>query len=130
MVSQDVASSNEYEFLNRGPLSKGVRRLLADQRIDPWNPNDVNRDGAVNPIDALMIIDWLNRTAIKSSGDVDDPASLSLDTNFDSFISPLDALEVIHQLNFGQEASQAEGESTWGGLSAQQVDEYWAKLRD
>ncbi len=130
VVSQDVASSNEYEFLNRGPLSKGVRRLLADQRIDPWNPNDVNRDGAVNPIDALMIIDWLNRTAIKSSGDVDDPASLSLDTNFDSFISPLDALEVIHQLNFGQEASQAEGESTWGGLSAQQVDEYWAKLRD
>jgi hypothetical protein len=109
-----------------GSLENGIRRILGNQRINPSNANDVNRDGVLNPLDALMVVDWLNR----QSGDTAPQASVYLDTNFDNFISPRDVLEVINELNSPYPESPAEGESNWDLLSPTQVDEYWSRLRE
>jgi hypothetical protein len=109
-----------------GSLENGIRRILGSQRINPTNPYDVNRDGVLNPLDALMVVDWLNR----QSGNSAPQASVYLDTNFDNIISPLDVLEVIHELNSYYPESPADGESNWDMLSPTQVDEYWSRLRE
>lgn len=59
------------------------------------NPSDVNMDGTASPLDALIVIDELNRTE-RTSGQT---ALTMSDTNNDGFVSPLDALVVIDTLN-------------------------------
>jgi hypothetical protein len=59
------------------------------------NPPDVNMDGHASPIDALMVINELNRSE-KSSVET---APMMADTNNDGFVSPVDALVVIDTLN-------------------------------
>jgi hypothetical protein len=70
-----------------------------------WKPNrlDVNVDGVVSPLDALLVIIELNavgprRLAPTPGGTL---APLFLDTSGDDSITPLDALEVIIYLNSG-----------------------------
>ena len=68
---------------------------------DHLSPLDINQDGVVSPLDALLIINQLNgnsrRVGLRSSkllgyrGD--------LDVNADLELSPLDALLVVNQLN-------------------------------
>ena len=70
------------------------RDLLAAAQ-NPYQPLDVNFDLFVSPIDALLVINHLNR------GSPDDSEGL-LDVSGDSFVSPLDALVVINQLNTSQ----------------------------
>ena len=78
-------------------------------------PTDVNANGVVSPLDALLVINWLN------SHDRSQPLpkpSESLhpqpyfDVNGDGIVSPLDALLVINRLNRDRN-SGSEGE---GGL--------------
>jgi hypothetical protein len=80
-------------------------------------PRDVTADGVVSPIDALLVINYLN-----SGGRPDAAASgegmvgYYLDVNGDNFVSPIDALLVINDLNSRPEgaatsANLAEGES-------------------
>ena len=64
-------------------------------RHNLMNPSDVNMDGTASPIDALMIIDELNRSG-QSSGS---QSPMMADTNNDGFVSPVDALIVIDNLN-------------------------------
>ncbi|MFM8216351.1 MAG: Ig-like domain-containing protein [Pirellula sp.] len=59
------------------------------------NPADVNMDGRASPIDALMVIDELNR----SDRSADGQNRMMADTNNDGFVSPVDALVVIDTLN-------------------------------
>jgi len=61
------------------------------------NPSDVNMDGVASPIDALMIIDELNR----SEESFDASIRMMSDTNNDGFVSPVDALVIIDTLNAG-----------------------------
>ncbi len=91
-----------------------------------WKPNrlDVNADGHITPLDALLIIIWLN-----SEGPVLlDPvpggtqAPLFLDTSGDNAISPLDAVEVINFLNIG-----AGGESEPNAFSPSALDAAWSE---
>lgn len=79
-------------------------------------PTDVNANGVVSPLDALLVINWLN------SHDRSQPLpkpSESLhplpyfDVNGDGIVSPLDALLVINRLNRDR-SSGSEGEV--GGL--------------
>lgn len=71
----------------------------------PWNnsrlANDVDGDGRVAAIDALAIIDELNRAGSRTLAAP--TASLTpppyFDTNADNLLSSLDALRVIDQLN-------------------------------
>ena len=70
--------------------------------IAPWQntgkPVDVNGDGAVTPIDALVVINYLNahgQGALPSAF----AGSNYLDVNGDNQVTPLDALSVINYLN-------------------------------
>ena len=69
------------------------------------NPNDVDNDGSVSPLDILSIINYLN---VFGAGNV--PAGSPppyVDVNGDNLITPLDGLDVINFLN---RAGNGEGE--------------------
>ena len=72
-------------------------------------PEDVNSDQIVTPLDALMVINYLNSSAdrsVCSLGGEGESLAL-LDVSGDSWISPLDALLVINHLNAEGEVSEA-----------------------
>ncbi len=68
---------------------------------------DVNADGYVSPIDALLVVSHLNSGNSTSSGS-SSTFNPRLDVNRDRYVSPLDALLVISYLNGG--AGEGEGE--------------------
>jgi uncharacterized protein YkwD len=70
---------------------------------NPLNPLDVNGDGVVAPIDALLVINELN-TALVPGVTATPPW---VDVNGDNAVSPVDALLVINQLGSAQAASSA-----------------------
>ena len=95
------------------------------------NPSDVNMDGVASPIDALAVIDELNR----SKSTLESNSKMMMDTNNDGFVSPVDALVVIDTLNsefvsrlpklsFGSGGGGGSGEGTGGDVIA--VDDYQA----
>ncbi len=78
-------------------LSPGMRRLPTAVTTPSLGALDVNRDGFVTPMDALLIINELNlatgsfaRTTV--AGNV-------LDVTGDGLLTPIDALQVINYLN-------------------------------
>jgi|JI9StandDraft_2_1071091.scaffolds.fasta_scaffold06500_4 hypothetical protein len=106
------------QTLAESTLFVGERSIVVDLRVNDamteinyrkrsWWTNadnhvDVNRDQHVNPIDALVIINQLNRTGpqILSSNNPNPAfASNAVDTNGDSNVSATDALVVINYLN-------------------------------
>jgi peroxidase len=86
-------------------------RPIVSQNSDPWNspdrrfrhngfdPEDVNNDGDVNPLDALMLINALN-----NKDDLSNPEDF-MDVNDDRDQSPLDVLLVINRINASQHDS-------------------------
>jgi hypothetical protein len=72
------------------------------------NPRDVSRDGAVSPLDALLVINFLNSG--RALGDVAAEASggYFLDVSGDNAVSPIDALLVINDLNATSRTSRAD----------------------
>ncbi|MHB8954831.1 MAG: putative Ig domain-containing protein [Pirellulaceae bacterium] len=73
--------------------------------INPLNALDATGDGVVSPLDALVVINALNRR-----GEVDtDAGLLFLDITGDTLLSPRDALWVINYLNTSSSGS-GEGE--------------------
>ena len=91
------------EFATVSPASGETRRLAAD----------VDGDGRVSPIDALRVIDALNRVGTSrpvSGGEGEQEPIGSLDTNSDGSLNPIDVLVVIDALNAyeGFEASAFE----------------------
>lgn len=76
--------------------------LAADCGVHNANlPEDVDADGVVAPIDALIVINRLNRgddpnlCAASASGEV---AAL-VDVNGDGWLTPIDALRIVNELN-------------------------------
>ena len=96
------------------------RQMLAGDLISPYHnlmtPTDVNNDGYVAPIDALMIINELNargsynlleRPANASGAEGESSGPIKYyDTNNDGYLTPLDALIVINALH-----AEGEGEN-------------------
>ncbi len=78
---------------------------------NPDNPNDVNCDGVVTPLDAFILINELNNggggelPAAPDSGDGERPHFP--DTNGDRYLTPSDVLNIINDLN---KSSSGEGE--------------------
>ncbi len=77
---------------------------------NPWrnpdNPFDVDANGVVAPVDALLVINELNVPLVSNPDNgvlpATPPAGFAppfIDVNGDGFVSPLDALLVINQLN-------------------------------
>ncbi len=65
-------------------------------------PYDVNNDGAVSPLDALLILNELNRDGprrLPHPDQADVPPPPFLDPSGDGFVTPLDALLVLNELN-------------------------------
>ena len=113
------------------------------------NKLDVNDDGVVSPIDALMVVDWLNagNTSLPTMVDPNNQPGF-LDVNSDNSCSPIDALLVVDYLNGnrfrfasiigtgGQSASLTLASSPIvstatpvGGspqIAAEQADAFWA----
>jgi sugar lactone lactonase YvrE len=84
-----------------GAASRG--RSVGDVHNDA-NPYDVNGDGAVIPIDVLLVINELNSPSYTDpiSGRIVGPPPANApfpDVNDDGFLSPLDALLIINRLN-------------------------------
>lgn len=78
------------------------RQLMAADTIAPLHNSliaaDVNKDFNVSPLDALLVINSLNRKAA-GSGEGEGSAAAYVDVSGDGAVSPLDALLVINQLN-------------------------------
>ncbi|MCA9216088.1 MAG: hypothetical protein KDB27_23635 [Planctomycetales bacterium] len=78
-------------------------------------PLDVNRDAAISPIDALLVINELNRPTVTDGRgklppmeSVDGTKPLTLfDVNGDHYVTAADALKIINQLNHNVTATAA-----------------------
>ena len=91
---------------------------------NPQNPLDVNGDGHISPIDALVTINSLNDEGSRSvlvlgdnEGDLGnylDRHQFLYDTNGDFAITPIDVLRVVNALN---EAGEAEGGTVSAGVA-------------
>ena len=82
---------------------------LPPRHQNPTQPLDVNADGFISPIDALLIINFLNINGTIPVGNLPEPPPYR-DTNGDNIISPLDALRIINFLNQnGTSAGEGEG---------------------
>lgn len=75
---------------------------------NPLNTNDVNGDGFVSPIDALIVINFLNDGNSTLPTELGDPP-IFFDVSGDNAVSPIDALIVINFLN--DASSSGEGEA-------------------
>jgi ribosomal protein L35AE/L33A len=99
-------------LLRSGYESLEVRSLLTVDAMSAWhnpgNPADVNDDGHVVPLDALLVINDLNvygARAVPAAEPValralaDDAPDAFLDVNNDLMVTPLDALLIINALH-------------------------------
>ncbi len=75
---------------------------------NPAEPFDSNGDGAVSPIDALVIINTINSDGSRDLTALAGVPMSWYDVNGDGSVSPIDVLQVINQLN----SASAEGETT------------------
>ena len=74
--------------------------FVAPLSVDPVTPlhnvsmpNDVNNDGRVSPLDALIVINLLNEPSLPS---------LFADTDGDGAVSPLDAIRIVNELDLAK----------------------------
>ncbi|MEC8555201.1 MAG: Ig-like domain-containing protein [Planctomycetota bacterium] len=82
---------------------------------NPSDPFDVNADGFISPIDALLVINFLNTTGAVPVAGLPSPPPYR-DVNGDNFITPIDALSVINELNQNS-AGNGEGEFLDGSFA-------------
>ncbi len=94
------------------------RRLLVVGGITPiappqnfGNPEDINYDNRVTPLDALLVINRLN-----DPNRTDSPSAISVDTDGDGKITPRDALLIINRLNSRSDRSSVPPEERAVGL--------------
>ncbi len=83
---------------------------------NPLDRHDVNGDGFVSPIDALIVINYLGGN--RGAGEGEDSKKYFVDVNGDNNLSPIDALLVINRLNANRGAS-GEGEGEGSGTVLQ-----------
>ncbi|WP_168566016.1 dockerin type I domain-containing protein [Crateriforma spongiae] len=97
--------------------SQGVTLIVPDLKPQhrESDPNDVNGDGIVSALDALLVINHLNRQNESRSVILTPTEEQNLlDVSGDNWITALDALRVINELNRRSRASsEGEGESAF-----------------
>ena len=84
---------------------------------NPKNRFDVTGDTKVTPLDALVIINELNRRAATPVGELDGSAPPYFDVNSDYWVTSMDALMVINYLNLAGANAEGEGESESEAIS-------------
>lgn len=97
---------------NAGQSASDVFELEVIDQVNSWHnqdmPLDASGDGFVSPIDALMVINFLNAGNSSAVPRNAPPNSGFVDVNGDDFVTPIDALIVINHLN----NANGEGESS------------------
>ena len=73
--------------------------ITIDSLTNPLEPLDVDEDGWVAPLDALLVINDLNRNGSRPLAETEDRPRHLIDVNGDGFASAIDALLVINHLN-------------------------------
>lgn len=96
----EPASAN-YLTLRQKLIDAAEGDTLPDSWTNPQITLDVNNDGELSPIDALLVINDLNtfgprQLPAPSAGSTPPPF---LDTSGDGYVTPIDALRVLNQLN-------------------------------
>lgn len=82
----------------------------------PWqyhaDPEDVNADGTVGPLDALLVINYLNRLGVGPlpAAPPQDATARYVDVDGNGSVAPIDALRVINRLNRNLLSGEASGE--------------------
>lgn len=89
--------------------------ITIDEPLPPKHQNasehlDVNADGFVTPIDALLVINYLNGNTGDGSVANLPPPPPYRDVNGDNFITPIDVLLIVNQLNADSRGGGGEGE--------------------
>lgn len=114
-----------------------VSLIIVDNESAWYNyasPMDVNGDGLVSPLDALVVINTLNQLGsvpVANLARPTDGSSMYVDTNRDGFLSPIDALLIINSLNAPAAASEGEAasdEPVARPLDAASVDQVFFEL--
>lgn len=126
LTDHNLATSSNYAELKQLLIDTALASQL------PWHnstaAHDVNRDGLVTPLDALLVIIDLNanqpRRLAAPIGNT--PITDFVDTTGDGLASPLDALAVLIYLN-DQAAQQAQIERAFNNADK---DENWNVLSD
>jgi hypothetical protein len=78
---------------------------------------DVNKDSFVTPIDALLVINYLNENFGNGTGELPPRSAADagtpplVDVNDDGFVTSIDALRVINYINKPSGEGEAEGEA-------------------
>lgn len=73
---------------------------------NPQQPLDVNSDGAISPLDAMLVLNDLNQNGARKVTSKPEGTAYP-DTNKDQHISPLDALLVLNELQQREVAARA-----------------------
>jgi hypothetical protein len=110
----------EIDVESEGEATLAAPSLAVDTKVTM----DVNGDGIVSPLDALVVINAINLHAVESAV-ASDVVALHYDVSGDNVLSAVDALLVINYLNAELQALDvaAEAESTRGFLG------YWEDER-
>lgn len=99
---QRIGQNLQIESLEQRQLLAGDVGQLAHH--NPWYATDVNNDLLVTPMDALVIVNAINRTGGGDLADVTPEPGKFYDVSGDNNLSAIDALLVINSLNRGEGA--------------------------
>ncbi len=95
------------------PVTPGGSTSVSFPSSNPTNPLDVNNDGFVTPIDALLVINEINTNGSHALDTDGFHTAPFIDTDRDNVVSPHDVLLVINRLNAppaGSPGAEGEGE--------------------
>jgi Dockerin type I domain len=112
--------------------TKAANESRSWPKHNPWAAMDVNNDGLVTPLDALLLIS--NLTAQGSRTVISEPyAEPYYDTSGDNVVSPLDVLTVVDYLNRNHDRSTDVGKTSALQFQAvpmidRRADDYFASL--
>jgi large repetitive protein len=116
--------SNQIRFIS-DTITIGNTIVAGEGFTNLGNRFDVNGDGSTSPIDALIIINSLNRGGSRelprsSGGEGEQSSLMFIDVNGDGYLSPIDVLQVINALN--RNAGAGEGEANVNNVSGDSLD--------
>jgi len=115
-----------------GEVEDHAVTLIGNSWHNSANPVDVSGDGYVTPLDALLVVNDLNKNGSRSlAGTVRPAGGPYLDVTGDKLASPLDVLLVINALNsasgegeespYGNQPAAGEGEASGTSLATRAV---------
>ncbi|MBC7854411.1 MAG: hypothetical protein IAF94_13340 [Pirellulaceae bacterium] len=101
------------------PVTPGGSTSVSFPSSNPHNPLDVNNDGDISPIDALLVINEINANGSHALGTIGFHTAPFIDTDRDNVVSPHDVLLIINHLNAQQSGeSDPEGEFDGGSFAS------------